>query len=117
MATDPNTGWSMTPFGTPSGTPFGAQPTQAPLSPQQTAQIQATTAAMGQPAAPANPQQSAMMAGMFGGQGNLGQNLGSMGQSLWGSTPAFGGGNIFGGDAYGGSAAAPIPGLTAADYG
>src|SRR5277367_3712710 len=102
MPTDPNIGWSMTPFGTPSGTPFGAQP-QAPLSPQQTAQIQATTAVMGQPAAPANPQQQQMMGGLFGQQSQLGQNLGSMGQSLWGSTPAFGGGNILSGDAYGGS--------------
>ena len=31
--------------------------------------------------------------------------------------PSWGGGNIFSGDAFGGTAAAPLPGLTAADYG
>ena len=114
MAVNPaGTGWAMDPFGQPS------QSTMAPpMSPQQIAQIQATTAAMQQPT---NPQQQTMMAGLLGPQGgqqgNFGQNLGSMGQSLWGATPAFGSGNILSGDAYGGSAAAPLPGLTAADYG
>ena len=31
--------------------------------------------------------------------------------------PAWGGGNVFSGDAFGGTAAAPLPGLSAADYG
>lgn len=104
-------GWSLTPFGQPD-----QSTSQAPLSPSQVQQIQATTSAMTQPT---NPQQSQMMNGLFGGQGvqNLGQNMGAMGNSLWGTDPAFGGGNILSEDAYGGSAAAPLPGLTAADYG
>ena len=53
-------------------------------------------------------QQQQMMSGLFSPQNNLGQNLGSMGQSLFGGTPAYGGGNILSGDAYGGSAAAPL---------
>ena len=106
----PGMGWALDPFG---------QPSQSTMSPQQVAQIQATTAAMQQPGT--NPQQQQqqqqMMGGLFSPQNNLGQNLGSMGQSLWGSTPAYGGGNILSGDAYGGSAANPLQGLTAADYG
>jgi hypothetical protein len=102
-------GWALDPFG---------QPSQSTMSPQQVAQIQATTAMMGQPStAPATPQQNAMLGGLFGAQSNLGQNLGSMGNALWGNTPAYGGGNILSGDAYGGSAAAPLAGLTSADYG
>ncbi len=31
--------------------------------------------------------------------------------------PNWGGGNVFSGDAFGGTAAAPLPGLSAADYG
>jgi hypothetical protein len=87
------------------------------LTPAQVAQIQATTGAMGQPTTPASPQQQTMLGGLFGSQNNMGQNLGGMGNALWGSTPAYGGGNILSGDAYGGSAAAPLPGLTSADYG
>jgi len=34
-----------------------------------------------------------------------------------GSSPSYGGGNIFSGDAYGGSASNPLAGLSAADYG
>lgn len=53
--------------------------------------------------------------------GQFGQQLGggfvNVLQALGGSTPSFGGGNILSGDAYGGSAAAPLPGLSAADYG
>jgi hypothetical protein len=110
MAVDTGVGgWTMSPFGAPSQSTM-----QHPLSPSQVQQIQATTGVMaGQPSS----QQASMMNGLFGAQSNLGQNLGSMGQSLWGGTPAFGGGNIFGGDAYGGSAQNPILGLTAADYG
>jgi hypothetical protein len=106
----PGGGWALDPFGQPS------QSTMAPMTPQQVAQIQATTAAM-QQGQPATPQQNAMLGGLFGPQSNFGPNLGSMGTALWGSSPAYGGGNILSGDAYGGSAAAPIPGLTAADYG
>ncbi len=90
------------------------------MTPQQIAQIQATTSVMQQPAAPVNPQQQNMMGGLFNnpnGQNGLGTNLGAMGTALWGGSPAYGGGNILSGDAYGGSAASPIPGLTAADYG
>lgn len=53
--------------------------------------------------------------GQFGQQ--MGSNLVTGAASLFGSTPAFGGGNLLSGDAYGGSAAAPLPGLSAADYG
>ncbi|WP_316234233.1 hypothetical protein [Bradyrhizobium sp. SZCCHNR1098] len=35
----------------------------------------------------------------------------------FGSSPSYGGGNMWSGDAYGGSSANPLPGLTAADYG
>ena len=53
--------------------------------------------------------------------GQFGQQLGggavNMVNALVGSSPSFGGGNILSGDAYGGSAAAPLPGLSAADYG
>ena len=52
----------------------------------------------------------------FGGIGGLGGALGG-GGALFGSSPSFGGGNLFSGDAYGGSAFNPLPGLTAADYG
>jgi hypothetical protein len=36
---------------------------------------------------------------------------------MYGSSPSYGGGNAFSGDAYGGNAANPLPGLTSADYG
>jgi hypothetical protein len=117
MPYDPNSGgWSMGPLGGSS------QPSMAPaapgqLTPAQVAQIQATTGAMGQPTTPASPQQQTMLGGLFGSQNNMGQNLGSMGNTLWGSTPAYGGGNMLSGDAFGGSAAAPLAGLTSADYG
>jgi hypothetical protein len=39
------------------------------------------------------------------------------GAALFGSTPQYGGGNILGGDAYGGSSSAPLPGLSPSDYG
>jgi hypothetical protein len=110
MPIDPNTGgWAMTPIGSPSQSTG-----QQPLSPSQVQQIQATTGAMAQPV---QPQQQNMMNGMFGQQNMLGQNLGATGNALWGSTPAYGGGNILSGDAFGGSAAAPLPGLVPADYG
>ncbi len=112
MAVNPGTGWSMTPFGTPESSTM-----QGPLSPSQVQQIQQMTSTMGGQTNPASPQQNQMMTGLFGPQNNLGQNLGSMGQSLWGGSPSFGGGNMLSGDAYGGSAAAPLPGLTMADYG
>lgn len=48
--------------------------------------------------------------GGFGGLGSLGGFLGA-------SSPSFGGGSAFTGDAYGGSSSNPLPGLTAADYG
>jgi hypothetical protein len=51
----------------------------------------------------------------FGQQ--MGGNLVNVINALGGSSPAFGGGNILSGDAYGGSAANPLPGLSAADYG
>jgi hypothetical protein len=94
-------GWNLGQFGMPSQSTM-------PLSPQQVQQIHAMTSAMQQPA-------QQQPSGMFGPQGNLGQNLGSMTQAFVGG-PSYGGGNIFT-DAYGGSAAAPLPGLTAADYG
>ena len=110
MPIDPNTGgWTMTPVGTST-----QSTAQMPLSPSQVQQIQATTGAMAQPI---QPQQQNMVNGLFGQQNNIGQNLGAAGNALWGSTPAYGGGNILSGDAFGGSAAAPLPGLTAADYG
>jgi|SRR5579863_1714401 len=42
--------------------------------------------------------------------------LGGSGFSPFGSSASFGGGNIFSGDAYGGNAFQPLPGLSAADY-
>lgn len=114
MAYDPNSGgWSMGPMGGQT------QPStsQAPFSPQQVAQIQAQTQQMMQPTTPANPQQQNMMSGLMGPQSQLGPNLGAAGTALWGSSPAYGGGNILSGDAYGGSAANPLPGMTQADYG
>jgi hypothetical protein len=52
------------------------------------------------------------------GIGALGGS-GAFGGSGWltGSSPSYGGGNFFSGDAYGGSSANPLPGLTADDYG
>jgi hypothetical protein len=105
-------GWTVAPVGLSSQSTMQQQ-----LSPAQVQQIQATTGAMAQPGQPAQPGQQNMMNGLFGAQSNLGQNMGSAGGALWGSTPAYGGGNILSGDAYGGSAQNPLPGLTAADYG
>jgi hypothetical protein len=39
------------------------------------------------------------------------------GMSPVGSSPSYGGGNMWSGDAYGGSSSSPLPGLSAADYG
>jgi hypothetical protein len=114
-------GWGMPPMGSAS-TPsamngwglgqFG-QPSQSitPLSPQQTQQIQQTTAAMQQPgmtqpAAPATQQNAMMQALMNPGGGG----------GVFANSPTYGGGNVFTG-ANGGNAANPLPGLTAADYG
>ena len=47
------------------------------------------------------------------GGGGIGGGL----SNLFGSRPSYGGGNMFSGDAYGGSASNPLRGLTAADYG
>ena len=70
-----------------------------------------------------------MRAGQAAGAKNLlgaGLSLGSLAlggvgggalSSLFGSSPSYGGGNMFSGDAYGGSAQNPLRGLTAADYG
>ena len=72
MALDPSSGWTLGQLGTPTQSTM-------PLSPQQVQQIQHTTAAMQQPMSPpATQQQTAMMSGLFGPQGNMGQNLGSM---------------------------------------
>lgn len=63
-------------------------------------------------------QQQAMMSGIFGiGSTLLGSGVGGGLSSIFGSSPSYGGGNILSGDAYGGSAANPLQGLTAADYG
>lgn len=109
MAFDPNAGWALAPIGAFSQSTMPNQPT-----PQQVAHIQAMTNAMQQPST--SPQQQTMLGGLFGSQSNLGQNLGSVGGAIMGG-PAYGGGNIFTGDVYGGSAQNPLPGLTAADYG
>jgi len=53
--------------------------------------------------------------GLLGGTGAFGSN-GYL-NSAFGSSPSYGGGNMFSGDAYGGSGSNPLPGLTAADYG
>jgi hypothetical protein len=52
------------------------------------------------------------------GVGALG-SAGAFGGNGWmtGSNPSYGGGNAFSGDAYGGSANSPLPGLSASDYG
>jgi hypothetical protein len=68
-------------------------------------------------------QQNAMWGGLaqLGGAAILGAGgFGGMGSglsSILGSSPSYGGGNMLSGDAYGGSASSPLPGLTAADYG
>jgi hypothetical protein len=46
----------------------------------------------------------------------LGGALGGSMGGLFGSSPSMGGGNLLSGDAYGGSATNPLPGLTYADY-
>jgi len=53
-----------------------------------------------------------------GGLGGLSQNTpgGLAAYNPFGS-PSYGGGNIYSGDAYGGSGSSPLPGLTSADYG
>src|SRR5882724_971344 len=53
-------------------------------------------------------------AGAAGGSGAFGSQ-GSMNPK--GSSPSYGGGNMFSGDAYGGSGSNPLPGLSAGDYG
>jgi hypothetical protein len=53
--------------------------------------------------------------GQAGGQ--MVNHLANIAQALGGSSPAFGGGNLFSGDAWGGSAAIPLPGLDTSDYG
>jgi hypothetical protein len=65
--------------------------------------------------APAGQASAAPNFNQFGQQ--LGGGLVNTINALAGSSPSFGGGNILSGDAYGGSGAAPLPGLTAADYG
>lgn len=68
------------------------------------------------------PAQPSMWSQILGGAG-VGTALlggsGAFGGNGWltGSGPAYGGGSALGGDAYGGSGANPLPGLTAADYG
>jgi hypothetical protein len=47
---------------------------------------------------------------------NGGGDLGNPGVP-WGSSPNYGGGNMYSGDAYGGNANNPLPGLGPADYG
>ena len=53
---------------------------------------------------------------MFGSQG-FGGSGGMYGNPYFGSSPNYGGGNMFSGDAFGGTASNPLPGLSAADYG
>ena len=51
--------------------------------------------------------------GAFGGAGGFS----NAGWSPFGSSPAYGGGNMWDGRAYGGNSQAPLPGLSASDYG
>lgn len=51
-------------------------------------------------------------AGLYNGLGGS-----TSGANPFGSSPSYGGGNAFSGDAYGGSASNPLPGLSASDYG
>src|SRR6516162_2822158 len=59
------------------------------------------------------------LGGGFGGGGGLGGLFGGSGAmtNLFGNSPSYGGSNILGGGAYGGSSSNPLPGLSAADYG
>jgi len=82
-----------------------------------------TTAAMNQYQAQ-QAQYNAMMQGLFGiGSAALGGLTGGLslpftsGLNPFVSSPSWGGGNAWTGDAYGGSASDPLSGLTAADYG
>lgn len=52
--------------------------------------------------------------GAAGGAGAFNPTSGS---NPKGSSPSYGGGNMFSGDAYGGSGSNPLPGLSASDYG
>lgn len=58
----------------------------------------------------------------LGGLGNAAQlgsamkGLGNLASYVTPNSPSYGGGNMFSGDAWGGSASNPLPGLTAADY-
>jgi hypothetical protein len=80
----------------------------------QNAMQQQQAAATPSPAAP----QGGTPAPDFGQMGGQAVNhIANIAQVLGGSSPAFGGGNFFSGDAWGGSAALPLPGLDASDYG
>jgi hypothetical protein len=76
------------------------------------------------PAAPKTPTTQAAGTNVAGIPGLTPASMGkafSGGENLLGKalpdSPSYGGGNAFTGDAFGGSAANPLPGLTAADYG
>lgn len=53
----------------------------------------------------------------LGGSGAFGNNGYLAGANPFSGSPAYGGGNMFSGDAYGGNASNPLPGLSASDYG
>jgi hypothetical protein len=61
--------------------------------------------------------QPSMMSQILGGVTAGAGLFGAAGQAGMFNSPSYGGGSIFSGDAYGGSANNPLPGLTAADYG
>jgi hypothetical protein len=83
----------------------GGQGAQNAMDPQNAASPQAPGANN-----PASPNYGQMA-------GQAVNHIANIAQALGGSSPAFGGGNLFSGDAWGGSAGMPLPGLDASDYG
>ena len=73
-----------------------------------------TTAGTGTTTSQYNPSLWGQIGGGLTALGGVGGYLGGSGK---GSSPSYGGGNMFSGDAYGGSSNNPLPGLSASDYG
>jgi hypothetical protein len=73
-----------------------------------------TTTGQGQTTSQYNPSLWGQIGGGLSALGGIGGYLGGSGK---GSSPSYGGGNMFSGDAYGGSGSNPLPGLSASDYG
>jgi hypothetical protein len=73
-----------------------------------------TTSGQGTTTSQYNPSLWGQIGGGLSALGGIGGYLGGSGK---GSSPSYGGGNMFSGDAYGGSSNNPLAGLSASDYG